>query len=75
MRFIPFVGLLLASPVLVQAVQGQRPVSEALLFWLVAMLLGLGGWWLWSAATRPSTVVPLEVVPLEPEGRRRRQDD
>ncbi len=74
MRFVPFIGVLLASPVIVQAVQGQRPVHEALATWLVAMLLGLAGCWLWSAATRPSTVVPLEVVPLEPERRRRPQD-
>ena len=68
--FVPLIGVLLASPVIVQAVQGQRPVHEALLTWLVGMLLGLAGCWLWSAATTPSTVLPLDVVPLEPERRR-----
>lgn len=71
MRFVPFVGLVLSSPVLLQAVQGARPVHEALAFWLVAMLLGVAGVRLWNAATRPSAVVPLEVVALPVERRRR----
>ncbi|MGJ7441862.1 hypothetical protein [Aquipuribacter sp. MA13-6] len=74
MRFVPAVGLLLASPVLHQAVTGVRPLHEALLVWLVAMLLAAAGWWLWSAATRPPTYIPLEVVAVDDGPRRRRQD-
>jgi len=74
MRFVPFVGLVLSSPVLLQAVQGDRPVHEALAFWLVAMLLGVAGVRLWAAATRPSAVVPLRVVPMPAERRGRRRD-
>ena len=55
--------------------QGQRELYEALGVWLVAMLLAVVGVWLWSAATRPSDVEPLQVVPLEPVARRRRADD
>ena len=73
MRFVPAIGLLLASPVLWQAVQGQRPMHDALGVWLAAMLLALAGCWLWAAVTRPSTVVPLQVVPMD-EPRRRRED-
>ncbi len=74
MRFVPAVGLLLASPVLYQAATGGRPLHEALLVWLVAMLLAAAGWWLWSAATRPPTYIPLEVLPVD-DGPRRRRDD
>lgn len=74
MRFVPAVGLLLASPVLHQAVTGVRPFHEALLVWLVAMVLAAAGWWLWSAATRPPTYVPLQVLPMDQAPRRRRED-
>ena len=79
MRFVPAAGLLMSSPVLYQAAQGQRPLHEALAVWVVAMLLAVAGVWLWSAATRPSQVEPLQVEPLG--GRpadgppRRRRDD
>ena len=74
MRFVPAVGLLLSSPVLHQSAVGLRPLHEALLVWLVAMLLAGAGWWLWSAATRPPTYIPLEVLPVDGGPRRRRQD-
>ncbi len=51
MRFVPLVGLLMASPVVLQAVQGERPVRDALLVWLVAMVLAVGGVVLFRAAT------------------------
>lgn len=75
MKFVPAVGLLLASPVIWQAVVGDRTVSEALLVWLLAMVLALAGWWLWSAATRPPRAVDLPVVPMPAPPLRRRDDD
>lgn len=72
MRFVPALGLLLASPVVYQAVLGQRPVAHALVFWLLAMLLALTGVLLWRAATRPPETTPLPVAPSAP--RRRAQD-
>lgn len=75
MRFVPAMGLLLASPVLWQAAQGTRPVSDALLVWLLAMVLACLGCWLWRAATAPSEVVQLQTVPLPPPHPRRRADD
>ncbi|WP_380163538.1 hypothetical protein [Jannaschia sp. R86511] len=74
MRFVPFAGLVMSSPVLLQVAEGTRPLHEALGVWLVAMLLAMAGWWLWSAATRPSPVQHLPVVPLDGEPRRRRED-
>lgn len=75
MRFVPAMALLLASPVLWQATQGERPVSEALLVWLLAMVLAALGCWLWRATTAPSEIVPLETVPLPPTHPRRRAGD
>jgi hypothetical protein len=74
MRFVPAIGLLLASPVVWQAVQGLRPVHEALLVWLLAMLLVMAGWWLWSVVTRPPAVPSLATAPLDGAPRRRRED-
>ncbi len=45
-RLAPLAGLLLASPVVVDAFRGQRDVDEALLAWLLAMLLSAAGLWL-----------------------------
>lgn len=75
MRFVPAIGLLLASPVLWQATQGERPVSDALLVWLLAMVLAGMGCWLWRAATAPSEVVRLQAVPMPPPYPRRRAGD
>ena len=74
MRFVPAIGLLLSTPVLLQVASGARPLHEALVVWLVAMLLATAGVWLWSAATRPSTVESLEVARLDGVPRRRRED-
>ena len=54
MRFVPLAGLLMASPVVLQAVQGERDVRDALVVWLVAMVLGIGGVVLFRAATSTS---------------------
>ncbi|MFC3689517.1 hypothetical protein [Aquipuribacter hungaricus] len=71
MRFVPVMGLLMASPVVLQAVQGQRDVRDALLVWLVAMVLAVGGVVLYRAATATSPGRP----PAAPPTPRRRAED
>ena len=70
MRFVPLMGLLMASPVVAQAVQGEREVRDALLVWLVAMVLAIGGVVLYRAATATSPAPP----PPPPATRRRAED-
>ena len=70
MRFVPVMGLLMASPVMLQAVQGEREVGDALLVWLVAMVLAIGGVLLYRAATATTPDPP----PPPPAPRRRAED-
>ncbi len=70
MRFVPVMGLLMASPVVLQAVQGERAVRDALVVWLVAMVLAIGGVLLFRAATA-TTPAP----PARPPVPRRRAED
>jgi hypothetical protein len=63
-------GLMMASPVLLQALQGEREVREALLVWLVAMVLAVGGVVLFRAAT---ATAPGQRPP-PPAARRRAAD-
>ena len=58
MRFVPVMGLLMASPVVLQAVQGEREVRDALILWLVAMVLAIGGVLLYRAATATHPAPP-----------------
>ena len=71
MRFVPLTGLLMASPVVLQAVQGERDVRDALLVWLVAMVLALGGVVLYRAATATTP----GTRPAGPDAPRRRAED
>jgi len=70
MRFVPVMGLLMASPVVLQAVQGEREVRDALVLWLVAMVLAIGGVLLYRAATATHPSPP----PHRPGPRRRAED-
>jgi hypothetical protein len=75
--YVPLLGLLLASPVVLQALQGTRPVHEALAVWLVGMVLAAGGVQLWRAVTAPAPPPTLRPTPLggdEAPPRRRRGD-
>ncbi len=76
MGFVPLYGLVLASPVVLQALQGHRPVHEALVVWLVAMLLAMGGVRLWSVVTTPAPAPAVRPTPYDgrAEPRRRRDD-
>ncbi|WP_336922270.1 hypothetical protein [Aquipuribacter sp. SD81] len=76
MSFVPLLGLVLASPVVVQALQGARPVQDALVVWLLGMLLAAVGVRLWRAVTTPGPRQTLPTVPLPQEQtpRRRRGD-
>ena len=70
MRFVPVMGLMMASPVVLQAVQGERDVRDALVVWLVAMVLAIGGVVLFRAATATTPGQP--PAPRTP---RRRAED
>lgn len=77
MSFVPLLGLVLASPVVVQALQGARPVQDALVVWLLGMLLAAVGVRLWRAVTTPAPQQTLRAVPLPPQEKapRRRRGD
>ena len=78
MRFVPLMGLLMASPVVLQAVQGERPVRDALMVWLVAMVLAIGGVVLFRAATAHDPAAPSaeqrRAAAAGPAPRRRAED-
>lgn len=71
-RFAPVIGLLLASPVVYQALLGQRPVADALLYWLGGIAVAWLGCWLWDLATAPAGQVAAGRAAATP--RRRRND-
>ena len=60
-RFAPVVGLLLASPVVLGALSGERSVDDALLSLLVAVVAAAAGLHLLGLAARP--VPPEDVDP------------
>lgn len=81
-RYAPLVGLVLASPVVLQALAGDRAVEEALAAWLVAMLVAAAGLWLLGQTLRPGPV-HAGRAPVDGDrpgagrrgGSRRRRDD
>jgi hypothetical protein len=57
-RFAPVLGLLLASPVVVDALLGRRAVDDALLALLVGMAAATAGLFLLGVATRVTPEPP-----------------
>lgn len=47
-RYAPLAGLVLASPVVYQALTAQRSVEEGLVAWLVGMVAAALGLWLFA---------------------------
>ena len=53
-KFAPLVGLLLASPVVLDALMGRRPVEQGLLAWLTAIAVSAVGLWLLDQSMKTS---------------------
>lgn len=70
----PVVGLVLASPVVLRALTGAAGVEDALVAWLVGMVVAAAGLWVLAQILRPGPAagdVPRAGRPDGSAGRRR----
>jgi hypothetical protein len=68
-RFAPGAGLLLSSPVILDALRGRRGVDDALLAMLVATLAAALALWLLGVASRTPPPSPVDKDKDSGEGR------